>query len=243
MKNKKGFTLIEIIICIALIVTVGSVSFVGVKEVIESNKISTLSDIHDEIITAYNIYLETNKKVAEQLHTAQNAVVTPISLLVNEGLLDISDTDIPQEEIDNNYIVTSFMSNVKDDYACVEAKDLTTVFSWQALSEPLYICTSYNIEQEVNNYYEVREYIESNTSFDIPTNERYYLDPMYNYVQYEKDGVTYNYRMLYVDVDNTYVLVNKGSFGTVFDGYYEKISVLPNLGCQGSYSSSKCIYV
>lgn len=241
MNFKKGFTLIEIIVAIALIAVIGTASFVGVKYALDSNKITSLSQVEDEILNALKIYLETDDIANKQLYGKESAVVTPIKLLINKGLLDLSNTDISEEDIEKNYVVTAFMSNVTGDYQCMEAKDLRTITSWdESLSQPLYICTSLQVSGDDTD--EIRDYMEKSNDVDF-TSERYYLDPNYNYAKFTKNGVEYSYRILYVDTDNTYVLVKNGTFGDVFDdSKTAPISNLTNLGCAGTNSSSKCIY-
>ena len=59
MKNKKGFTLIEIIICIGVLALIGTVSFVGINKTLNANKITSLSQVEDDILSALNIYRNT----------------------------------------------------------------------------------------------------------------------------------------------------------------------------------------
>ena len=245
MKNKKGFTLIEIIICIGVLALIGTVSFVGINKTLNANKITSLSQVEDEILSALNIYIETNDNVKNQLYEAENALITPIQLLINEGLLDLSDTDIPANDIKENYLVTAFMSDKEKDYTCTNAMDLRTITSWdESLSQPLYICTTIQVNGETTPEIETPyEYIDN--IYGVSNQDRYYVDPLYNYVKYVKDETSYTYRMLYVDKDGSFVLVNKGSnFNNVFEAkMIDQISVLPNLGCAGSSNSSACISV
>ena len=91
MKNNKGFTLIEKIICIAILAIVG---VTGIVITLNDKKNNNLLDYMDIILNASNVYLETNKEVKEQLYNEKNAVYIPLRALVNEGLLDLSNTKV-----------------------------------------------------------------------------------------------------------------------------------------------------
>ena len=59
---KKGFTLVEIILSVGLIVLVMSISIFSFNIVKSKNKEKTLNNMSDEILTALRLYIETNKE-------------------------------------------------------------------------------------------------------------------------------------------------------------------------------------
>ena len=107
MKNKKGFTLIEIIICIGVLAVVGVVSFVGMNYVSNNIRINKLKDIEDEILTAAKVYLETNNEANDRVFLKKQGVIVPLKVLVNEGLLDLTLTDLDIKDVGEEYVYTS----------------------------------------------------------------------------------------------------------------------------------------
>ena len=57
--NKRGFTLIEIIICLVLIVGIGTASIFGIRTINNNITRKELTEIQDKIYEAVNIYIET----------------------------------------------------------------------------------------------------------------------------------------------------------------------------------------
>ena len=85
MKNKKGFTLVEIIAVIALIaVIVGIfiVNLVGKNDPKENNK-----DTVKQILSAADAYVSANRSEIEKLYEGYNFVDITIGDLKNNGLI------------------------------------------------------------------------------------------------------------------------------------------------------------
>lgn len=61
MLNNKGFTLIELIITIALLSVISIISFVSINEVIEKNKIENCENLKKSIISAAKDYVSDNR--------------------------------------------------------------------------------------------------------------------------------------------------------------------------------------
>lgn len=98
MKNKKGFTLVEIIAVIALIaVIVGIfiVNLVGKNDPKENNK-----DTVKQILSAADAYVSANKSEIEKLYEGYNFVDITIGDLKNNGLLS---EDIINKETNEKY--------------------------------------------------------------------------------------------------------------------------------------------
>ena len=98
MKNKKGFTLVEIIVVIALIaVIVGIfiVNLVGKNDPKENNK-----DMVKQILSAADAYVSANKSEIEKLYEGYNFVDITIGDLKNNGLLS---EDITNKETSEKY--------------------------------------------------------------------------------------------------------------------------------------------
>lgn len=87
--NKKGFTLIEIIICLTLIVMIGGLSLIALNK----NASSKIVDINNVIEQAADVYLSVNKDMRNLLNT--NGYLTlPITKFIDTGLLKKDDIDI-----------------------------------------------------------------------------------------------------------------------------------------------------
>lgn len=98
MKNKKGFTLVEIIAVIALIaVIVGIfiVNLVGKNDPKENNK-----DTVKQILSAADAYVSANRSEIEKLYEGYNFVDITIGDLKNNGLLS---EDITNKETNEKY--------------------------------------------------------------------------------------------------------------------------------------------
>ena len=185
-KNKRGFTLIEIIVCIAIIAVIAVVSIVGINYVSKNIKISKLKDIEDEIMTAARIFFETNDEAKYQLDEKNNSVVLPLNVLVNEGLLDLSMTDLDLDDVSDEYVVAALGTKTSGG-TCVPI----TEGSWNLSKDsPLYICTDSagNSNLQIINP-------SSGSNANKTMQEPFVFrgaDPN-NYVKYTKDGIDYLY--------------------------------------------------
>ena len=232
--NKKGFTLVEIIVCIAIIVVLGTVSIVGINYVSKSIKVSKLKDIEDQIMTAAKIYMETNKKAEYQLNEENNSAVIPLNVLVNEGLLDLSMTDLDIDDVSDEYVIAT-LGNYKVGADCINI----TEGSWNLSKDsPLYICT----DSSTGNSNLTIINPSSGTNADKAMQEPYVfrgIDPN-NYVMYNSNGP---YRIYYIDTDDSIVLVNDETFGTIFNGKTDNICGISSYEIMNRQSSSSEDYV
>lgn len=204
--RKKGFTLIEIIVCIAFISVIGVGSFIGIKIVDKKILKDKLDQITDQAIQAAQIYLETNNVAYNQLYNNQNGVSLPLKLLVNEGLLDISNTKLDDSDLENQYVVT-FLGGSGSSENC---EQITTTTSWSN-NQPIYLCMR---SDGTSNLTTIDPSKYSNRTKAIQ--EPYYFKGagVHNYVKYGDN----KYRIYYIDTDDTLVLYSESSFGTTFNG-------------------------
>ncbi len=84
MKNKKGFTLIEIIVCIILISLIVTISIILLK----NNSGKSEDKNKKEIVSATDVYFSLNDKYKKEIEENNGYLVLNISELVDEGLLD-----------------------------------------------------------------------------------------------------------------------------------------------------------
>ena len=134
--NRKGFTLIEIIICISMIVLIGVGSFVGISLVNKNLVKKGLEQITDKAVKATQVYIETNEEAKTQLYTEKNAIKIPIKVLINEGLLSLKGTNLSDKDIKNKYTITALSTDTGNKKDCI---DINTKTSWDD-SKAIYIC-------------------------------------------------------------------------------------------------------
>lgn len=141
MKNKRGFTLIEIIIVITLIIIIGVGSFIGIQLINKKNIINNLEQITEKALLAAEVYIETNKQSYDQLYNNKNGVVMPIQMLINEGLLSLDGTNIIESQITDHYVIT-YLNNSGEN-----CDEVTSQVSWS--NQPIFLClTSVSNESE-----------------------------------------------------------------------------------------------
>ncbi len=86
--KKKGFTLIEIIICIALISIIGVSSTVGITKILDNNKAKKIVKLNSNLMDALEVYLSNHQEVEENLIMNSKAAVVTLEVLKNEGLIE-----------------------------------------------------------------------------------------------------------------------------------------------------------
>lgn len=211
--NKKGFTLIEIIVCIALIAIIGTSSFFGIRLINNKIKINKLEQITDKAIEAAQVYLETNIETKNQLYNNGNGVSIPLKLLYNKGLLNIDNTDLTINDLEDEYVVT-FLGGSGGTENC---EQITSSASW-ANDKPIYLCMKSDGSSNlaIINPNEMSNLNKINI-------EAYYFKGAYphNYARYKKGSNYYDMRILSVDTDDSIIVV-KNDFcrtGSISTGY------------------------
>lgn len=218
MKKKKGFTLIEIIICIGMLAIIAVGSIVGINLVNKNLTLKELNQITNKAIQAAQVYIETNKEAQNQLYTEQNAVKIPIKVLVNEGLLSLKGTKLDNSKIKNEYVITALSTESGNSTECT---NIDSKASWDN-DKVIYICTNLNSKGEVTG---------SNLATIDPTkyNNRTKVssEPYYFKGYTARNYVKYNdtlFRIYFVDTDDTLVLYNQNSFGDTFKNETKSIT-------------------
>lgn len=141
MNKKRGFTLIEIIICIALIAIIGTtMTFV----VINSNKnkqIKILENNNKILENALEVYLEKHEEIQTNLENSAKGAVVTLEVLKNEGLID--EKQFKGIELKKNYFFLSYsMLDNKPNTDCDNnVIPLSIVESWKVDTDKVvYIC-------------------------------------------------------------------------------------------------------
>ena len=199
--NKKGFTLVEIIICISLLVVIGVGSFISIRVVSNKIKLDKLEKMQDKIMNAVEVYIEKNRTVKNQLYDNRNGVVIPLNLLQNEGLIDLKGVI---DKKDDDYVV-AMLGDIEPN----ECQSPYIKGSWQinSTSAPIYICTK--SDGSGSNLATIDPTKYSNKTY--VSNEPYYfrgMDPN-NYINIS--GSTY--RIYYIDRDDSIYATYNSSTG------------------------------
>ena len=197
--RKKGFTLIEIIVCLSLVTIIGVFSFFGVRLVNNNIRINKLSQITDKAIQAAQVYIETNKEASSQLYREKNGVVVPLNVLVNEGLLDLSVTTLDDKDIEDEYVITA-LSTEND--KSTECTNIDSKASWDK-DNVIYICTNLN---SGSTNLQIIDPTKSSNAIKV-SKEPYYFRGA-NIRNYAKLGDII-YQILYIDTDDSIVLYTK----------------------------------
>ncbi len=111
--NKKGFTLIEIIICLVLLSIIATTFIISLNKNKKNNSI-TYTSLEKNILNAADVLVNMNKddnnnNYAEQLNLGAQGVEIKLTKLINEGLLDdnIIDKLVKEQSEKGNNITKS----------------------------------------------------------------------------------------------------------------------------------------
>lgn len=99
--NKKGYTLIEIIVVIAIVATVGTIGAIGLSKVLSNSKEQRYDEMLDDIKAAANTYFTIYSDKEEYAYLENN--------LYNNGTLSISIDDLKE-----SLLVDQNLKNPKD---------------------------------------------------------------------------------------------------------------------------------
>jgi len=109
MKNKKGFTLTEILVVIALLGVMTGSAVIGIDKINEKTKERRLNEIIKEIELAADVYINKNQVYREDILNANiTEKCTRVYTLQNEDLLDFDlKNPVTNEYIPANLCVIS----------------------------------------------------------------------------------------------------------------------------------------
>jgi len=127
---KKGFTIVEIILSISLVIIIGVVSLFSFNLIKKQNLVKNLNSMKTTIYQAMNVYIETHNETKEQLFNKKNGVAIPLVTLEKEGLIDFGNLDI-----EDQFVVTA----LAEENDCSDPSELP---SWDfGENRVLYICS------------------------------------------------------------------------------------------------------
>lgn len=238
MKNKNGFTIVEIIVVILLITGISTCIFIVNINNTRKNNNLRLEKLHNQILEAANVFISTEKdESGENYNNAINmgakGVQIPISFLVNNGYIDEKTVNevYKLDDLDNskNYFVLALNGGEEDNQDYCDVGDITFSLSWMVNNKPIYLCKEYkkynNVKETVNNIQEVQNNIRLKVSLNkIAVSSEYYDslsdDAKNNFVKDENgiftlndEGVGKIYSYYRGNVNNNYLKLGKDSRG------------------------------
>lgn len=89
-KNNKGFTLIEMLVCVGIIAALGVIIGLSATTVINNTKYAKYEAQMKDIFTAASVYIELSKNSAIKNGCKSSGCIIKLSSLVTEGLVDKS---------------------------------------------------------------------------------------------------------------------------------------------------------
>lgn len=122
MKNNKGFTIIEVIICLCLIILISGTMTAVVLTKNKNNK-KHIQEVTKKIQEAASVYLSINKdnnnSIEQNIYNGGNGYVIPLKTLINEGYVSQSyittlKNNIKNFDENNQYLLLAEFANSKD---------------------------------------------------------------------------------------------------------------------------------
>lgn len=162
LQKKKGFTLIEIIVCIVLIALIGTSATIGITKAVSNNKYNNLNKITTNFENALEVYLSLHQEVEENLMLSTKAAVITLETLKNEGLIEAGiKNPVDNETFDytNTYFAlldAEVVENdpLESDGSCdFKQIGINVIKSWNLEgldSEVIYICPRKDYTEEIN---------------------------------------------------------------------------------------------
>ena len=218
MKNKKGFTLIEIIVSLVLIALIATISVV----LISKNNKQEYSEITNKIIRAASVYIATEKDGNGNTyeygitHGAKGAQIS-VKTLYDKGYIDEStlktlETNYKIEK-DKTYLIQVTNSIKGKDAAECKSSVLNYTVNWENTTDTVYLCPyDENKVTETASFYDLQKCPNDNNAtnkfcYYSDDKKYYYVDKVdNNYVSFGKDSETKAlWRILYIDKENNEV--------------------------------------
>ncbi|MBQ3021223.1 MAG: type II secretion system protein [Bacilli bacterium] len=175
--KKKGFTLIEIIVAIALISIIGVSSVVTINVTKEKNEKKRLEKFYSQFDEALEVYLSSHQEIYTNLQDNVEGAVITLETLKNEGLVkdNIIDPETNQViDYENKYYILSDAVLLEDKVteedvqnACDGRVEISVINSWGTLkdkvntSDVIYVCPKEAKTEEDNTIDELLQRIES----------------------------------------------------------------------------------
>ncbi len=119
--NKKGFTLIELIVVIALVASIGTFGAIGLSKVISNSKNERYNEIIQDIKLAGKTYFTIYSEMEDYSYLKNNLyttgeVIIPISTLKNVLLVDENLKNPKDNTLINGCVVIEYKNSASIEY-------------------------------------------------------------------------------------------------------------------------------
>ena len=88
MKNKKGFTLVEMLAVVTILALATSSSIINIQKISKESKEKRYNDVINEIVMATDVYINNNDALRKSILNNNTKVCTRIYTLQNEGYIN-----------------------------------------------------------------------------------------------------------------------------------------------------------
>lgn len=142
--RKKGFTMIELVVSIAIITLVGATTTLIIINNNKNKEIKTLKNNSTKLYEALQVYLETNKDVINNVNKNAKGAIITLETLKNEGLIK---NDLNVDYKKKYYLITNaVMAPSNEQINCEKDQvELSIVESWNVDTDKvIYICSNNN---------------------------------------------------------------------------------------------------
>lgn len=121
--NKKGFTLIEILIVISLLAIITTSSFIAFRSVNENSKNNDYTRIVEEFKTTAEVYVDKNEELRKNIYNKEiNYYDVTLNMLLKDGLIenDIVNPKTNKKFNYDSYIRISYNNGLKKEFILVK---------------------------------------------------------------------------------------------------------------------------
>lgn len=222
MKNNKGFTIIEVIICLCLIILISGTMTAVVLTKNKNNK-KHIQEVTKKIQEAASVYLSINKdnnnSIEQNIYNGGTGYVIPLKTLINEGYVSQSyittlKNNIKNFDENNQYLLLAEFANSKD--KCDENVNVLEIeASWL---------------QDENKKHDGAYYI---CNYQNENNQFHYLFLDVNGGSMTKDKLIIKSSSEDIKID---VLPRPTRNGYIFDGWYQDETKYENINLTGQSS-------
>ena len=107
--KKNGFTLVELIMSLAILVSISLVMGIALNKVFKKNEDTEYNSMVSRITSAADIYLSNNSSLVNELYTNKGYILIKIGAIKKEGLLDadLTNPKTGEKVKDSEYVVVT----------------------------------------------------------------------------------------------------------------------------------------
>ena len=121
--NKKGFTLIEILIVISLLAIITTSSFIAFRSINENSKNNDYTKLVEEFKTTAEVYVDKNEELRKNIYNKEiNYYDVTLNMLLKDGLIenDIVNPKTNKKFNYDSYIRISYNNGLKKEFILVK---------------------------------------------------------------------------------------------------------------------------